>query len=401
MYKIDEEKNSEKYTLLIPAMLDAHFPLLKYAFYSKNYHPVILENEEGVTDAGLLYVNNDMCYPSILNIGQMVTALQSGAYELNRTKVLMPTAGDACRGSNYTGALRRALKAAGFSQVQVLSLNVQGLDKENQMKLEPGMVWRALFGLFYGDILMLLTNQTLPYESHAGDTLGCRQRWMDLLSQDLRQGKNLTLRHLKKNFFNIAEEFSQIPKSGIKKQRIGIVGELYIKYCHMGNWNLEQTLRKEGCESHTNGLSWYVLYYVDTHLAQADTMTAALYRTGMKLIEDLQQEMVVALRKFDLYTLPEFSVLKKEAEGYVNYRDTIGDGWLIGAEMVSHILHGCKKVVAVQPFGCMPNQICGRGLYPSIARKLPQGRIVSVDVDSSASKLNAYNRVKMLIDNPL
>lgn len=401
MYKINEKENKERYTLLVPAMLDAHFPLLQYAFYSKNYHPVILENEEGVVDAGLRYVNNDMCYPSILNIGQMITALQSGTYDLSRTRVLMPTAGDACRGSNYTGALRRALKAAGFSRVQVLSLNVQGLDKENQMKLEPGMVWRALFGLFYGDILMLLTNQVLPYEVHAGETLGCRQRWINLLSEDLRQGKKLSLRHMKENFYRIATDFADIPRLEVRKQRIGIVGELYIKYCHMGNWNLEQTLRAEGCESHTNGLSWYVLYYMDTHLAQTDTVTAALYRTGMKLMEKLQREMIAALEKHGFYTLPEFSVLKREAEGYVNYRDTIGDGWLIGAEMVSHILHDCKKVVAVQPFGCMPNQICGRGLYPSIARKLPQGRIVSVDVDSSASKLNAYNRIKMLIDHPL
>ena len=401
MYRINEQEYAEKYILLIPAMLDAHFPLLKYAFYSGNYHPVILENEEGVTEVGLSYVNNDMCYPAILNIGQMISALQSGAYDLSRTKVLMPTAGDACRGSNYTGALRRALQAAGFPQVQVLSLNVQGLEKENQMKLTPGMVWRALFGLFYGDILMLLTNQVLPYELRPGDTEACRQHWIRLLSEDLKRGKKLSLRHMKETFYRIAEDFAKISKTGEKKQRIGIVGELYIKYCHMGNWNLEQTLRQENCESHTNGLSWYVLYYMDTHLVQADTMTAGIYRIGMQLIEGLQKDMIAAMKKYGFYTLPEFSVLKQEAESYVGFHDTIGDGWLIGAEMVSHILHDCRKVVAIQPFACMPNQICGRGLYPSIARKLPQARIVSVDVDSSASKLNAYNRIKMLIDNPL
>lgn len=400
MYKIDETKDKEKYLLLVPAMLDAHFPLLKYAFYSQNYHPFILENEEGVTDVGLKYVNNDMCYPAILNIGQMIAALQSGKYDLTRTKLLMPTAGDACRGSNYMGALRRAVKAAGFTHVQILSLNVQGLEKGEQMKLEPGMVWRALFGLFYGDMLMLLYNQVKPYEKQRGETDGCRQRWIGRLSEDLKKGRHLSIRWMKRNFCRMAEDFTRICQTGKKKQRIGIVGELYTKYCHMGNWNLVQTLLEEGCESHINGLSWYVLYYMDTHLAQADTVTALIYRIGMKMIEGLQKEMIRALREYHFYTLPEFSVVKKEAEGYVSYRDTIGDGWLIGAEIVSHILHDCRKVVAVQPFACMPNQICGRGLYPSLARKLHQGQIVSVDVDSSASKLNAYNRIKMLIDSP-
>lgn len=400
MYRIDEKKDREKYILLVPAMLDAHFPLLKYAFYSRNYRPVILENEEKVTDTGLAYVNNDMCYPAILNIGQMIAALQSGQYDLSRTKLLMPTAGDACRGSNYTGALRRAVKAAGFPEVQVLSLNVQGLEKEQQMKLEAGMIWRALFGLFYGDMLMLLTNQVRPYEKSKGATEQCRQRWIGRLSEMLRQGVHLTLGDMKKNFRRMASDFAAIEQTGEKKQRIGIVGEIYIKYCHMGNWNLEQTLLEEGCEGHTNGLSWYVLYYMDTHLAEADHRMAALYRMGMRFIGGLQRDMIAALREYGFYTLPEFAIFKKEAEGYVSYRDTIGDGWLIGAETVSHILHDCRKVAAVQPFACMPNQICGRGLYPSLSRKLPQGRIVSVDVDASASKLNAYNRIKMLIDSP-
>mgnify|MGYP003219240411 FL=1 len=140
MYRIKENEDRERFILLIPAMLDAHFPLLKYAFYSKNYHPVILKNEKNITEVGLKYVNNDMCYPIILNAGQMIAALQSGKYDLNRTKLLMPTAGDACRGSNYMYVLKTAVQKAGFSQVQVLSLNIQGLEKGEQIKLEPDMI---------------------------------------------------------------------------------------------------------------------------------------------------------------------------------------------------------------------------------------------------------------------
>jgi len=400
MYRIDENKDKEKYILLIPAMLDAHFPLLKYAFFSKNYRPVILENEEGITDAGLQFVNNDMCYPCILNTGQMIRALQSGRYDLERTRLLMPTAGDACRGSNYTGVLRRAVKAAGFHQVKVLSLNVKGIEKDEMMKLEPGMVWRALFGLFYGDILMLLTNQVRPNEVNRGDADACLAKWTDILGKDMRSGRHLTIGSMKKNFELISHDFAQIPMKEKRAQRIGIVGELYIKYCHIGNWDLIKTLEKEGCESHTNGLSWYVLYYMDSHLLEEGWLWKQLYGIGIKFIGSLQSAMIQALRRNGFYTLEEFRVWKAEANQYVSYKDTVGDGWLIGAECVGHILHDCKKVIACQPFGCMPNQICGRGLYPSLNRKLPQGHIVSIDVDSSGSKLNVYNRVKMLVDMP-
>ena len=400
MYKIREEQDREKYTMLIPAMLDAHFPLLKYAFYSKNYHPIILENEENITDIGLKYVNNDMCYPAILNIGQMVGALQSGKYDTKRTVLLMPQAGDACRGSNYTSILRRAVAAAGFQEVRVLSLNAKGLEKEQQVELTLGMVWRALFGLFYGDILMLLKNQVKPYEVEKGAADACLKKWRGILAEELKRGKHLTLGWMERNFHSIAEDFAQIKRTEEKKQKIGLVGELYTKYCHIGNWNVEQFLAEEGCECYVNGLSWYVLYYIDTHLTTEGAFMGKCYEIGLKFIGNLQKKMIAAMRKNGFYSVDEFAVVKKQAEEYVCYHCTTGDGWLIGAEAVAHIKGGYRKVIAVQPFDCMPNHVCGRGLYPSLARKLPEGHIVSVDVDSSGSSLNVRNRIKMLIDEP-
>lgn len=398
MYKIKEELYREKYVLLIPAMLDAHFPLLKYAFYSKNYHPVILENEEEITDVGLKYVNHDMCYPAVLNVGQMIAALQSGKYDLKRTRLLMPTAGDACRGSNYAGVLKRAVANAGFPEVKVLSLNLKGLEKDSQLKLEAGMVWRALFGLFYGDILMLLLNQTRPYEAQKGDAEKLWQNWIQILAADLKQGKHLTLGAMKHNFMKIAEDFSKLKRMPVKKQRVGIVGELYIKYCHLGNWNMIRFLEEQGCESHTNGLSWYAMYYIDSHLTESRLPEKVLYRMALKLFGSIQNAMIDALKEYGFYTLENFETLKSEAKEYVSQNFRTGDGWLIGSEVVGHILHDCKKVLAVQPFGCMPNHCCGRGLYPSLQRKLPEGKIVSVDVDSGSSELNVHNRVSMLID---
>lgn len=396
MLRIKENEDRAKYILLIPSMLDQHYPVLKYCFYSKNYFPVILENEDGVTDVGLKYVNNDMCYPSILNTGQMIDALQSGKYDLSRTLLLMPTAGDACRGSNYVGIVRRAVKNAGLNN-KVICLNLKGLEKDSQFKIEPLMAWRALFGLYYGDILMLLVNQLRPYEKEQGAVNALFDEWVSKLAEDIKNTRHLTIHHMKKNFYKIAEDFSKIELTGEKKKRVGIVGEVYIKYCHLGNWNLIKFLEEHGCESHTNGLSWYSMYYMDTHLADASSLEATMYRIGLKLFAGIQDEMIKALRKYNFYTLERYETLKKEAAPYVSYTTCIGDGWLIGAEMVGHILHDCERVVATQPFGCLPNHTCGRGTYPSIQRKLPQGRIVSVDVDSSGSQLNYYNRIEMLI----
>lgn len=398
MYRIDENLYKEKYILLIPAMLDAHFPLLKYAFYSPNYHPIILENEDEITDVGLKYVNNDMCYPCILNVGQMLAALFSGEYDLSRTRLLMPTAGDACRGSNYSPILRRALNKAGLSSVKVLSLNLKGLEKDCQLKLEWYMVWRALFALFYGDLLMLLLNQTRPNEVKKGSATKLWQSWIQRLSDDICKGHHLTLHQMRKNFKAICRDFSTLELLPQKKQRIGIVGELYIKYCHLGNWNLIQYLEEQNCESHTNGLSWYAMYYMDSHLTFSPSLETLLYRLGLKFFSSLQKSMIKSLRSYGFYTLEDFFTLKKEAMPYVSEDLRIGDGWLIGAETVGHILHDCPKVVATQPFGCLANHCCGRGLYPSLQRRVPGAHIMSVDVDSSGSPLNVYNRIQLLVD---
>lgn len=163
--------------LLIPAMLDAHFPLLQYAFHSRAYYPVILSQSRGLADLGLRYAHNDLCYPFVLSLGQYLQALGSGAYDLDQVSLLMPSAGDACRGSNFPSLIRKALAAAGYPQVEVLTWNVKGLERDHALPLRPEMVWRALFGLFYGDLLLLLTLQTRPYEAVAGAANACRDRW--------------------------------------------------------------------------------------------------------------------------------------------------------------------------------------------------------------------------------
>ena len=387
----------QKETLLIPALLDAHFPLMKYAFYTRRFHPVILNNKKRVTETGLRYVHNDMCYPCILNTGQMIRALGSGMFDPEHTKLLMPSVGDACRGSNYTEVLRKAVRKAGYKQVRVLTMNLKHIDEENQLGITPKMVWRAFFALWYGDLLMMLVQQVRPYELRRGETERCRDKWFRILGKELLQFRNLRITTMLRRFDEITADFAAIRRSGEKKQRIAIVGELYTKYCALGNWDMVRWLERSGCESFTNGLSWYVLYYIDSHLTLASPPEAAGYRVIGKVLQAIQTRMVRAVTSAGFFSLPPLNVLKEEVRGTVRFGAAIGDGWLIGTESAGYILHGCKKVLAIQPFGCMPNHVSGRGLYASLQRKCG-GHIVSVDVDSSGTPVNAYNRAKMLID---
>lgn len=397
MYRIDEEKDRERWLLLVPAMLDEHFPLMKYALYSREYRPVILENEDHIVDTGLKYVNNDMCYPCILNVGQMVEALGSGQYPLDRTRLLMPTVGDACRGSNYISALRKAVAAAGFPQVRTMSMNLKGLERGSRVRIRPDMVWRALFALFYGDMLLLLVRQVRPYEKVPGSAEACRDIWFRRLGEDLKTGRHLTLGTLRRRLRDIAGSFAALETTGEKKQRIGIVGDIYTKYCHLGNWDIVRFLEEAGCETYTGGLSWYVLYYLDSHRPQGRA-AQGVYGLVEAAVLRLQREMTAALRERGFYCAPDFSEMKREAADYVPLGVTVGDGWLLGAEAVGMIKHGCPKVLAIHPFGCLPGHVCGKGYYPALSRSLPEGQLVTVDVDASGSRVSFYNRAKMLVD---
>ena len=384
--------------LFVPAMLDMHYPLIKYAFYSKDYYPVVMSEEDGITNVGLKYINHDMCYPLSQFVGQMKKTLDSGKYDKKKVKLLMPTGGDACRGANYTGALRRAMALAGYGDVPVLTLNVRDHEPEYMMKFDFSMVWRAMFGMYYCDILMMLLYQTRPYEIRKGDSDRCWQKWIRRLSRDMISGKNLSLPYMHRNFRLICKDFANIKTDKkIKKQVIGLVGELYVKYCHLGNWDAVSFVEKNRAEIHVNGLSYYAIYYMDTHMVRKHTLEAKGAKLLMKLLEAIQKDMINAMESYGFFSLPPYLQMKKEAHGYVNYNVRNADGWLIGAEAVGYIKHGVDKVFAAQPFGCMVSHCAGRGLYPSLTRKLQKGHIVSADVDSSASKLNYYNRLLMLI----
>lgn len=402
MYRIEEEKKKEKYILLIPAMLDAHFPLLKYAFYSKKYRPVIMEEAEGITGLGLKYAHNDLCYPGILIVGQILKTLQSGQYDINRTVILEPQAGDSCRGSNYIPMIRKALDDAGFERVPVISLNVTGLERKHSLPVTPDLLIRAVAAAYYGDLLMILSNQVEPYEKNAGDTRKVLDKWISILSEELKRGKQVSMRKIRKRFDEIVQDFKQVSRMDKSILKIGVVGELYIKYCHLGNWNLEQYLKEQNCEYYINGITWYALYYMDTHLISEGGVlkkgaVIEVYKRLFQHFLNLQRDMVNALQKQGFYCMDAYDIFKERAAGYVTYQCSVGDGWLIGAEFANHALNGYNRIICGQPFGCLPSHVCGRGLYPAIRRKLPDTQYISVDYDSSGTDTLVKSRIRMLL----
>lgn len=402
MYRIDEEKQNEKYTLLIPGMLDAHFPLLKYAFYSRKYRPVVLEESDGIINLGLKYTHNDLCYPVILMIGQMLKALQSGRYDVNQTVILEPQTGDACKRSNYIPMIRKALDNAGFSMVPVISLNVTGLEKKHALPLTSAMLFRAVAAVFYGDLLMILRNQIKPYEIRNGETERLEEKWIIRLSNDIKNGSGLSFNSIKKRVTEIATDFKRIERKDKSLRKVGVVGELYIKYCHLGNWNLEQYLAEQNCEYYINGITWYALYYMETHILQEGTaykkgVMADIYRMIFEHFLELQRTMVQTLKNQGFYCMDCYDVFKEKAKGYVSYQCSVGDGWLIGAEFANHALNGYDRIICGQPFGCLPSHVCGRGLYPAIKRKLPDTQYVSVDYDTNGTDTLVKSRIRLLL----
>ena len=398
MYKIKKEK--EENTILIPAMMDAHYPLLKYMFWSKGYGVVLLDetDEFEIKSEGMKYANHDICFPFILMTGQVVRALKTKKYDPRRTFVLIPTAGDACRGACYIGLMRRSLMRAGFDDVRVLTINVRHVEDEISLKINFDTVIRGLFGLFYGDILMMLSNQVRPYEVNKGETDALYQKWVKKLSRDLRLGKNLTLGRMKKNFERIAESFAKVERDGKDRKVVGIVAEFYVKYCALGNWNVIRYLEENGCEAFVNGASWYALYYVDSHKPDKFNPERVGFEIVKKILVHTQEAMRSAMARHGFKTLSAYEVMDKNSREQISHDFLIGDGWLLGAEVVDYIHNGVNKILCIAPFGCMPNVCEGRGLYPYLKRQYPEVSIAVVETDMSGAKLNYYNRIQMLIN---
>ena len=388
-------------TLLIPALLDDWFPLLRHAFASREWEPVLLREERGLADRGMRYFHNELCYPVFLVAGQVLAALESGEYDPAECGVLMGQAGDECRGSCGIRLMRKALDKAGYPEVALLSLNVRDIDRDTGLPITLAMIRRALAAAVWGDALAIARNQVRPYEVRPGGAEALWRRWMETLGEDLRRGTGLSRRRILERCREIAASFRRIETAPGDARRVAVVGEIYTKYCHLGNWNLERYLAAERCEIGVGGLTWYALYYMDTHSLKGPAYQRKAYRFLSGRLGGIQRELLAVLREAGFHPLPPLAEVKRRAEGLAPLNCTVADGWLVTAEAAAWAGLGYRKILCVQPFGCLPGHIFGKGQYAALQRKLPDALLVSVDYDASTGEGTVESRVRMLLDTEL
>ncbi len=390
--------------ILIPQMLPIHFALIEKLLLQEGYDVEVLTNDgPSVVQTGLKYVHNDTCYPALLVIGQMIDALNSGKYDLDHTALMITQTGGGCRASNYIHLLRKALKKAGYGQVPVVSLNFSGLERDSGFQLSLPLIQKVLGAVFYGAMLMLLSNQTRPYEDRRGDADRLVKYWVEMLSDQFATGHGCSKKEMARNFDAIAKTFSQLHVTRTPRVKVGIVGEIYIKYSPLGNNQLERFLANEGCEVNVPGLLGFILYCVANGPATIDLYggskaAKAVYGLVMNYFAKREQMMIDAISKYPgLTPPPKFSSTMQCSEGIIGRGAKMGEGWMLTAEMMELEQHGFDNIICAQPFGCLPNHICGKGMMNRIRAVYPEANIVAIDYDPSATRVNQENRIKLML----
>ncbi len=396
----------ETHTILIPDMLPVHFSFIEQILRQEGYKTHILKNEgPAVVDAGLKYVHNDMCYPAIIVIGQMMDALLSGQFDLKKTAVLITQTGGGCRASNYIHLLKKALDKAGMAQVPVISLNVSGLSPCPGFALTVPLLKKAMAAIILGDFIMMIKNQCEPYEVQKGDTQKVIQKWQDFFLEAWKTGKATSFGTIYQYFPQMLEDFASVPRAGEPRPRVGIVGEIYVKYAPVGNNHLEEFLVSEGAEVVVPGLLDFCLYcvyngIVDHKLYGGKFIGSIIGKIAYRYLTKRQNKMYQAVKDHGVFRAPMgFSEKKDITERYIGQGVKMGEGWLLTSEMAELVTEGVKNIVCTQPFGCLPNHIVAKGMENKIKAIHPDANIVAVDYDPGASRVNQQNRIKLMLAN--
>ena len=392
----------QTHTILIPDMLPIHFGLIMEIFRNNGYKMELLTTStRSVVDEGLKHVHNDTCYPALLVIGQFIDALKSGKYDVNKVALLISQTGGGCRASNYIHLLRKALDEE-FPQIPVLSLNFSGLEKDSGFKITAGMFLQMLYAVLYGDLMMSLYNTCRAYELNKGDSKAVLDKWRKKIAELFRNGG---YRKTKKLYREILADFSQIKRTKDKKVRVGIVGEIYVKYSPLANNHLEDFLISEGCEPVVPAFLDFCLYCAvntvnDGKIYNFSTKATKLFGIAYKLIYSMQKQMIKIVREHGEFDPPhDFEDLRTYADKYMHQGVKMGEGWLIPAEMAALAHGGVENIICTQPFGCLPNHIVAKGMSRVIKEAFPQANIVAVDYDPGATRVNQENRIKLMLAN--
>ncbi len=399
-YPVFTREMKKDYTILVPDMLPWHFDLLVHVMRQEGYKVEVLHNDSrAVIDEGLKHVHNDACFPALCVIGQYVNALKTGEYDLDKTAVLITQSGGGCRASNYIPLIRKALKAE-FPNVPVISLNFAGLEKGNGLELNLKFLLKLAYSIYYGDLIMSFYNQTKPYEAHEGASAMARVKCLAGMKRALDDG---SYKKLKRNVNYLLETFSAVEVRKEEKIKVGIVGEIYVKYSPLGNSHLEEFLLSENCEPVVPALMDFILYCVVNNVNDAkfyglNKKSALIFRIVYRWLYKKQRKIIRLTEKHGRFEpLHDFEHLRRCADKVINQGVKMGEGWLIPAEMAALAETGTENIVCAQPFGCLPNHIAGKGAIRALRALYENENIVPVDYDPSATRVNQENRIKLMI----
>jgi predicted nucleotide-binding protein (sugar kinase/HSP70/actin superfamily) len=392
---------SKTHTIISPQMSPIHFDLLEKAFSYSGYKIVILpDKDKECVDVGLRYVNNDACYPALITVGQIIKALKSGEYDLNETSVIITQTGGGCRASNYISFIRRALQKAGYQHVPVISLSASGIEKNPGFKISPMLINRAVQALTYGDLFMRVLYRVRPYEAVNGSANALHAEWRDKCAKSL---KSASLSGYRKNIERIIHDFDILPVLDIIKPKVGVVGEILVKFHPTANNDIVALLEAEGAEAVMPDLTDFFLYsfynagFKEKYLG-GKRMTALLSNAAIKAVELYRRYMTRKLAESKrFHAPPSIKQLAEYASPIVSLGNQTGEGWFLTAEMVELIHSGVNNIVCAQPFACLPNHVTGKGMIKELKRRNPLANIVAIDYDPGASEVNQLNRIKLML----
>lgn len=393
------------YTILVPDMLPIHFEILKTVFENEGYKMELLQTAKPeMKQLGLKYVHNDTCYPALLVIGQLLDALQSGKYDVNKVALIIMQSGGGCRASNYIHLLRKALEKAGYPQVPVISFNMSGMERNPGFSMTYPIIRKCAAGAIYGDMIMLLRNQTRSYEVNKGDTRKMIDKWVYEINEQFKRGRGFKLKDMSENFDKIIADFATIPMDKkVPKVKVGIVGEIYVKFAAFANNNLEEFLVEQGCEVMVPGLMGFMLFKIDARIQDArifggNHAKKAIASVLLKYFTKVEKVFMDAIDRSKVFTqLSSYQDTKPLVEGLINVGNRMGEGWFLPGEMIELVKHGYSNIICTQPFGCLPTHVCGKGMIHKIKQMYPQANIVPIDYDPGATKVNQENRIKLML----
>lgn len=397
------EEMRKTYKILVPNMLPVQLGLICRLMKNYGYDMELLHTEgPNIAEQGLRNVHNDTCYPALLVIGQLMDAIESGKYDIHKIALILPQTGGGCRASNYIGFIRRALEKAGMPQVPVISVNANGMETNPGFSITLPMMTKAMQAVVYGDIFMRVLYATRPYEAVPGSANALHEKWKKICIKALSK-RQPAMMEFAKNVRGIIRDFDNLERLDIKKPKVGIVGEILVKFSPLANNHVVELLESEGAEAVMPDLLDFLLYcfynsnFKAEHLGMKKS-TARLCNAGIALLEFFRKTARKELAASKHFTPPsEIRDLAEMAKGFVSLGNQTGEGWFLTGEMLELIHSGVKNIICTQPFGCLPNHIVGKGVIKELRKNYPESNIIAVDYDPGASEVNQLNRIKLML----